>query len=652
MKRKRSAIDNGHAKKVACTVSAAALMLGVSQAATVGFNFQAHYCAADSYSGAVVTAPAFGIGTNSWENLSEMDTGYGCPAGYYVLPTTIDTTSSDPGLNPLPNGSVTITLSGYTANVSGFGGYSRTGPHYTFGGNRYKPGNEQVYWGFVRDGVNFGPGSSGGDNNQPGYQIDITGLKSLFTNSSFAVQLIASSDSMQYLTNAFIIDATANTTQSVVYPSTPPVADVGDTAWVRGIGGGLSTASGNLTTDHLKIIGNRAAHVGPKSGYNFASTIAGFIVTDKPVISMSPNSILTCGGDSFTLSAYAVGATPLSYQWRKDGVAIAGATNLSYSITNVQFANAGSYDLLVNNLYGQAISDPAVVTVDKILTTPGKNFVVDSNPSNPAHDGIATGATWLASSGTRNGVMSFNSAHPDQITVPGETNFDSSTGTIMFWMRSTGATGTNAAALFDRRNPNGCVIALGTNGAIQFQASVGNQNQFASTSTKLGDNNWHLVTLVYDQSVNGEVDIYIDGALDDNNFNADAWSWTVGQELEFGLSHDTNSWAPYNGLMDDIRFYNRALTAQEISSVFSAGNLVDTNALMMRLNFDTAPVAGATLRWQCPDAILQSSDSVNGPFKDIPSGSSPYPAAVRGAEKFFRYRGHVPGTVLSNPYLM
>ncbi|HVV74155.1 MAG TPA: hypothetical protein VHI52_22085, partial [Verrucomicrobiae bacterium] len=94
MKRKRTAFSDGPTKRVACTVSAAALMLGVSHAATVGFNFQTHYCAADSYSGAVVTAPAFGIGTNAWESLAKMDTGYSCPANYYTLSNTIDTASS------------------------------------------------------------------------------------------------------------------------------------------------------------------------------------------------------------------------------------------------------------------------------------------------------------------------------------------------------------------------------------------------------------------------------------------------------------------------------------------------------------------------------------------------------------------------------
>ena len=54
MSKIRSRIGKKHAKQAACTISAAALMLGVSEAATVGFNFQANYCYNAGYSGAVV----------------------------------------------------------------------------------------------------------------------------------------------------------------------------------------------------------------------------------------------------------------------------------------------------------------------------------------------------------------------------------------------------------------------------------------------------------------------------------------------------------------------------------------------------------------------------------------------------------------------
>jgi len=363
--------SNTRARKIACTVSAAALMLGVSQAATVGFNFQANYCSAPSYAGAIVTAPAFGIGTNAWENLTQMDNGYGSCSGPldYTLNQTVDTSPAAGGLHPLPNGSLALTWSAATANVSGFNGY---GPGY--GGNGYHEGEQQVYWGFLRDGVNFGPGSSGGDNNQISYSVDIVGLKSLFTNNTpYVVQLIASSDSMNAMTNAFIIDATLNVTQSVTYPSPAHFhGDQGGAPWARFIGGGISTVSGALLTDHLKIIGNRAQHGGDKSvpdDFDNASTISGFIVTDKPVVTMSPQSVAAVPQDTVVLRAVAAGVPPLLYQWRNGGVPILGAVNPTYGITNI--TTGGSYDVVVTNLYGSATSKVSAVTIDRISITPG-----------------------------------------------------------------------------------------------------------------------------------------------------------------------------------------------------------------------------------------------------------------------------------------
>src|SRR3712207_8402110 len=50
-------------------------------------------------------------------------------------------------------------------------------------------------------------------------------------------------------------------------------------------------------------------------------------------------------------------------QWKKDGVSIAGATNRTLSLSNLQPAAAGSYTVDVSNNAGSAASDAVTLTV-------------------------------------------------------------------------------------------------------------------------------------------------------------------------------------------------------------------------------------------------------------------------------------------------
>jgi hypothetical protein len=377
---------NTSARKTVCTVSAAALMLGVSHAASIGFNFQTDYCGATAAYRNNVTATAFGIPASSWENLTPMMTGFGdapCNLFAYTLNQVITTNSSTGGLNPLPNGSLSISWNAPTANWSNFGGYDRPGPYYEFVGPAVIPGEGEVYAGFLRDGINFGPPDGEPHNSLQlaPYSVTITGLKTVFTNTPFVVQLMASSDSMYHLTNAFIIDVPAATTQSVFYPNPSIPRDIGDAPWIRGYGGGLSTVSTALNTDQIRIIGNRPQHSASPNAdktqsINNASTIAGFIITDKPVITMSPRSVVAVSNDTVILRTIAAGVPPLSYQWRKAGVAIDGATNSTLVLTNV--TSQGVYNVVVTNLYGTATSEFAILTLDRLSITRGPGLTANT----------------------------------------------------------------------------------------------------------------------------------------------------------------------------------------------------------------------------------------------------------------------------------
>jgi Concanavalin A-like lectin/glucanases superfamily len=689
MKRLLGSMISSRNKKIACTVSAAALMLGVSSAATVGLHFQCNYnCGgAPAYTGFPVTMTAFGIESNGWENLTPMPNAYGgCvwTTPGYETNEVIDTESSTNGLNPLPNGSINVTWFGNCANFSGFFGYGDLSyaPPPTYGHPNHPPpnpvpsGESEVYLTFIRDGINFGPSADSADNPLKAYySVDITGLKSLFTNTPYVIELIAASDSMYTLTNAFVTDVTNSITYSVSYASTPIPADDGGAPWLRGTGGGLSTASGaftNANADHIHIMSNIPQHGGtgaPPTGFDHAGTISGFIITDKPVVTMSPQSIPVAGpGDTIVVSAYAIGVTPLSFQWQLNGKDIPGATTLSNTIASATLADSGSYTLIVSNAYGVATSKVATVTVDSITQSPTatNNIIFDSNPDNAQHNGLNLGATWLASGTggtvTRDGVMSFTATNVNGITVPDNAAFDGPVGTIAFWMLSSGtdpnSSGSIGASMFYRpvaSDPGAGFLILQDDtsggGFVQFIAPGDLVNM--SSSTSVSDNKWHLVALTFDQTTNGGAALYIDGTLAVTNSNGgNAYTWPAGQALEIGYDSTTN-YRSYNGLLDDYRYYSAILSPSEISSIYSSGALADTADLQFQYNFTAAPGEGIVLTWLESTAVLQTASSLNGPWTDVTGATSPYTIVPAASQQYFRYRWpHTPTTVNSNPYLM
>jgi alpha-tubulin suppressor-like RCC1 family protein len=62
-------------------------------------------------------------------------------------------------------------------------------------------------------------------------------------------------------------------------------------------------------------------------------------------------------------SAVVPGAVPPSLQWQFKGTNLPGATGGTLSLTNVQFTDAGTYSIVVTNLYGK-VSSSAVLTVN------------------------------------------------------------------------------------------------------------------------------------------------------------------------------------------------------------------------------------------------------------------------------------------------
>src|SRR5262249_36054857 len=78
-----------------------------------------------------------------------------------------------------------------------------------------------------------------------------------------------------------------------------------------------------------------------------------------PSIVTHPASQQACLGSSITFSVVAAGGGTLTYQWRKDGNDVSGATSASLTINPVGAGDAGSYDVVVSNGCASVVSNVA-----------------------------------------------------------------------------------------------------------------------------------------------------------------------------------------------------------------------------------------------------------------------------------------------------
>jgi len=87
-----------------------------------------------------------------------------------------------------------------------------------------------------------------------------------------------------------------------------------------------------------------------------------------PMITTQPQSQTVSAGSPALFSVSAGGSAPMRYQWRKNNLAIAGATNSSYALSFVQYSNAGNYSVVVSNAFGVTNSAAATLTVTPYAT--------------------------------------------------------------------------------------------------------------------------------------------------------------------------------------------------------------------------------------------------------------------------------------------
>lgn len=244
------------------------------------------------------------------------------------------------------------------------------------------------------------------------------------------------------------------------------------------------------------------------------------VVTNSPPIIISQPITQTFGaGITGTLTVTAVGTLPLVYQWYFNGASLASATNATLSITNIQPANAGLYDVVITNIYGMVTSSNAILTV--ILPSTNYPAITSFNPSAGVKGAIVdisglnfspTMSNNIVRFGAVQAVVSSASATNLVVSVPPGATLGPITETV------NGLTADSMSYFLPTFDGNGSGIAT-TNYGSQLVLPVGAGPMQVVIADLDGDGRPDLLTA---DSVSGEVSIYqnlsTNGILTTNSF--------------------------------------------------------------------------------------------------------------------------------------
>ncbi len=188
----------------------------------------------------------------------------------------------------------------------------------------------------------------------------------------------------------------------------------------------------------------------------------------------------------------------------------------------------------------------------------------DENTSSTAYDasGIGNngtlygGPTWASGSSCEAGsCLTLNGTHYIESQNPQGFSFGSGSASIVVWFKTTASSG---ALVTKRTNTGFQVYVLATKFYADGAGTAG-----VSSNTAVNDGLWHQGVAVYDRN-GGLLRLYVDGQPDTtttlgSTTLTDSASLEIGRALLGGTPKDY-----FTGSIDEVRIYNRVLTAQEI----------------------------------------------------------------------------------------
>lgn len=324
---------------------------------------------------------------------------------------------------------------------------------------------------------------------------------------------------------------------------------------------------------------------------------------EPPGVAQQPAGKTLYAGGTARLGVQAVGAVPLSYQWKKgstplsDGPQISGATTPNLVISGVVLADAGNYSCTITNSVSVTNTDPATLAVLPTPTSGVASVILSNSPvaywrlNEPAvtpkaadnfgsYDGNY-GTASASGDGPQAPIFpGFESANTalqttgftieSAVALPG-LNLNTNTVTIVAWVYPDGEQQPYTGIVFNRTP--GTVSGLMYSGDTTKLAYHWNGDRYAWDSGLLiPPGEWTMVAMVVTPA---GATLYA-GTTNTLRFRTDTFAQAIQSfagVTYIGLDTDVGGSArTFNGRIDDVAIFNRSISQTEIEAIFSAGS--------------------------------------------------------------------------------
>jgi alpha-tubulin suppressor-like RCC1 family protein len=304
-----------------------------------------------------------------------------------------------------------------------------------------------------------------------------------------------------------------------------------------------------------------------------------------PVITMQPASVGASVGGSAQFTVAAVGTKPLSYQWYYNGNpltgggTISGVTTATLTLSDVSPTEFGNYYVLINNSRGTTTSSMATLIIPPCDPAPSGmlawwRFEGSLNDVFGLHNAsvLGSGSSTYAL-GEDGQALSFNGSY-----AAGCTGYPFSLGptgfTVECWANPSGPiTGTEPLWEWQDTINAGINFYVAINGSSSQLTAIlsgpsGTSYTIQGAPDSIIANQFQHVALTYDAG-SGTAVLYLNGQPAAEQ-NIGASLFPSDQYISF-LGDDPNFPEHFQGLLDEVSFYDRPLSASEIQGIYNAG---------------------------------------------------------------------------------